>query len=86
MTIVEHYFAGSARARTPDGDRLSPVYNPSTGEVARQVRLASVGDVAAAVAAAKEAQPAWAAMNPQRRARVLFKFKEPLPEIAFGIV
>jgi malonate-semialdehyde dehydrogenase (acetylating)/methylmalonate-semialdehyde dehydrogenase len=76
MTIVEHYFAGAARGHTPEGERLSPVYNPSTGEVARQVRLASVADVAAAVAAAKQAQPAWAAINPQRRARVLFRFKD----------
>ena len=28
----------------------------------------------AAVAAAAEAQPAWAAVNPQRRARVLMEF------------
>ncbi|MEO9131610.1 MAG: CoA-acylating methylmalonate-semialdehyde dehydrogenase, partial [Sphingomonas sp.] len=30
----------------------------------------------AAVASAKAAQPAWAATNPQRRARVMFRFKE----------
>src|SRR3546814_1018626 len=29
-----------------------------------------------AVAAAEAAQPGWAATNPQRRARVLFRFKE----------
>ena len=76
MTIVEHVFAGAARGRAPEGDRLAPVYNPSTGEIARQVRLATTGDTAAAVAAAKDAQVAWAATNPQRRARVLFRFKD----------
>ena len=76
MTIVEHVFAGAARSHAPQGDRLAPVYNPSTGEVARHVRLAATSDIAAAVAAAKEAQVGWAAMNPQRRARVLFRFKD----------
>src|SRR5690606_12610182 len=33
-------------------------------------------EVAEAVAAAREAQPGWAATNPQRRARVLIKFLE----------
>ena len=41
-----------------DGRTLA-VFNPSTGAVARQVLLASTDDVAAAVAAAKAAQPAW---------------------------
>ena len=47
-----------------------------TGEVRAKVALASKAEVAAAVANAKAAQPAWAATNPQRRARVLMKFLE----------
>ena len=35
-----------------------------------------LGDMRAAVENALEAQPKWAAVNPQRRARVLFKFLE----------
>jgi malonate-semialdehyde dehydrogenase (acetylating)/methylmalonate-semialdehyde dehydrogenase len=42
--------------------------------VARVVPLASKAEVRAAVENAKAAQPAWAATNPQRRARVLMKF------------
>ena len=38
--------------------------------------LASAAEVRAAVENAKAAQPAWAATNPQRRARVLMKFLE----------
>ena len=43
---------------------------------ARRVALASPAEVRAAVENAKAAQPAWAATNPQRRARVLMKFND----------
>ena len=56
--------------------RLFDIFNPSTGEVQRQVTLASAAEVEKAVDAAQKAFPAWAAINPQRRARVIFKFKE----------
>jgi malonate-semialdehyde dehydrogenase (acetylating)/methylmalonate-semialdehyde dehydrogenase len=39
------------------------------------VGLASLDDIEQAVALAQAAQPAWAALNPQRRARVMFEFK-----------
>ena len=41
-------------------------------------RLASRAEMRAAVENAKAAQPAWAATNPQRRARVLMKFLQLL--------
>ena len=56
--------------------RLHDIYNPTTGEVQRQVTLASRDEVVKAVDAAEKAFPSWAATNPQRRARVMFKFKE----------
>jgi len=56
--------------------RTGEVFQPMTGEVRAKVALASKAEVAAAVANAKAAQPAWAATNPQRRARVLMKFLE----------
>ena len=37
--------------------------------------LGTQADLDRAVAAAQAAQPAWAATNPQRRARVMFEFK-----------
>ncbi|MHA7871416.1 MAG: CoA-acylating methylmalonate-semialdehyde dehydrogenase [Hyphococcus sp.] len=55
--------------------RLHDIYNPTSGEVQRQVALASTDEVIRAVDAAEKAFPAWAATNPQRRARVLFNFK-----------
>ncbi|TWB69760.1 malonate-semialdehyde dehydrogenase (acetylating)/methylmalonate-semialdehyde dehydrogenase [Nitrospirillum amazonense] len=54
--------------------RFGDVYDPNTGEVQAKVPLASKSEVEAAIAAAEAAQPAWAATNPQRRARVLMKF------------
>ena len=69
---VAHFIDGRLVPST--GGRTQAVYNPATGAVARQVALASVDDVAAAVASAKAAFPAWADTPPIRRARVLHKF------------
>ena len=52
------------------------VFNPNTGEVQARVALAKHSEVEHAIALAQAAQPGWAATNPQRRARVLFKFLE----------
>src|SRR6202012_1586284 len=55
--------------------RFGDVFNPATGEVQARVALASRAEMRAAVEAAKKAFPEWAAVNPQRRARVMFNFK-----------
>ena len=52
------------------------MFNPNTGEVQAKVAFASKSEVEQAIANAAAAQPAWAATNPQRRARVMFKFLE----------
>ncbi len=71
---VGHFMQGQA---TPSASgRSQPIYNPATGQVARQVALADAGDVGTAVAAAQAAFPSWADTPPLRRARVLFKFLE----------
>ncbi len=69
---VGHWIAGVHVRGT--GDRAQPVWNPTTGQAARQVLLATAEDVAVAVAAAKAAQPAWGEMPPIRRARVMNNF------------
>ncbi|MBX3634623.1 MAG: CoA-acylating methylmalonate-semialdehyde dehydrogenase [Rubrivivax sp.] len=69
---IAHWIAG--RRDAGQGTRTQPVWNPASGQAARQVRLADTADVDAAVAAAKAAQPAWADMPPIRRARVLNQF------------
>ena len=64
---------GGANVKGTSG-RFADVMNPATGEVQAKVPLASTDEVNAAVAQAAEAQKAWAATNPQRRARVMMKF------------
>ena len=58
--------------------READVYNPATGEVQAKVALANSEELNAAVANAVAAQPAWAATNPQKRARVMMKFVDLL--------
>jgi len=75
-TDVGHYIGGRIVPGT--SGRQQPVYNPSTGKVARQLALASVEEVNAAVASAKAAQPAWGDTPPIRRARVMNAFLQLL--------
>ena len=76
MEQIGHFIGGKRVAGT--SGRTADVFNPATGEVQAQVALASAEELTAAVANAKAAQPAWAATNPQRRARVMMKFVELL--------
>jgi malonate-semialdehyde dehydrogenase (acetylating)/methylmalonate-semialdehyde dehydrogenase len=69
---VPHWIAG--QPQRGNGARSQTVWNPTTGQPARQVLLAGLDDVQAAVAAARAAQPAWGEMPPIRRARVLNAF------------
>lgn len=73
---LSHYMNGKLVDGT--SGRFADVFNPATGEVQAQVPLASKSEVDEAIAAAAAAQPAWAAVNPQRRARVLMKFVDLL--------
>ena len=67
-------FVDGRRSRAAGGT-YRDVWNPSRGRVQARVRLGTGDDVAAAVASAQAVQPTWAALNPQRRARVMFEFK-----------
>jgi malonate-semialdehyde dehydrogenase (acetylating)/methylmalonate-semialdehyde dehydrogenase len=51
------------------------VFDPNTGQIQAQVELGDAALLERVVASALAAQPAWAATNPQRRARVMFAFK-----------
>ena len=72
MRSIEHFINGSSVA---DGTRHGDVWNPSQGEVQAKVNLGTSATLQKAIDAANAAQPAWAATNPQRRARVMFNFK-----------
>ncbi|MDE1173168.1 MAG: CoA-acylating methylmalonate-semialdehyde dehydrogenase [Parvibaculaceae bacterium] len=73
MRTISHFIDGVA-VSIP-GAAHSDVFDPNTGKVQAQVELDDGTALALAVASAQAAQPQWAAMNPQRRARVLFNFK-----------
>lgn len=61
-----HVVAGTSRKQD--------IYNPSTGEVTRQLVLSNRDDVAAAVAVAKAAAETWGEVAPIRRARIMNQF------------
>ncbi|AOL22653.1 malonate-semialdehyde dehydrogenase (acetylating) / methylmalonate-semialdehyde dehydrogenase [Erythrobacter litoralis] len=72
MRQIDHFIVGDS----PAPARKHKVWNPSTGEVQAEVALGDAALLDRAVEAAKKVQPGWAATNPQKRARVMFKFKE----------
>ena len=67
------HFIGGKHVRGTSG-RFTDGFQPMTGEVISKIPLASKAEVRAAVENSLAAQPAWAATNPQRRARVMMKF------------
>src|ERR1700716_1257183 len=74
MREIGHFIGGKTVAGT--SGRSGDVFDPNTGEVQAKVAFANKADMEQAIANAEAAQPAWAATNPQRRARVMFKFLE----------
>ncbi len=72
MRQVGHFIGGKHVAGT--SGRTADIYQPMDGTIIGKVALASAAELDAAVQNAAEAQPKWAATNPQRRARVLMKF------------
>jgi malonate-semialdehyde dehydrogenase (acetylating) / methylmalonate-semialdehyde dehydrogenase len=69
---ISHFIGGDVVAG--HSGRSAPVYNPTTGEVAAQVALASSSEVRGAVQSAKATAPRWAGTTPLRRARILNQF------------
>ncbi|MGB6449859.1 MAG: CoA-acylating methylmalonate-semialdehyde dehydrogenase [Steroidobacteraceae bacterium] len=73
MREILHFIAGAAVPGC--GERFAEVHDPLSGLPQARVPLGSRAELDQAVQAAAAAQSAWAAVNPQRRARVLFEFK-----------
>ena len=71
MRQIDHHIVGGAGGSL----RHSDIIDPNNGGVQAEVALGDAALLDRAVAAAKAAQPAWAAVNPQRRARVMFDYK-----------
>ncbi|MGX5357219.1 CoA-acylating methylmalonate-semialdehyde dehydrogenase [Kocuria sp. KH4] len=81
--VIEHFIDGR---RHGGSERTAPVYNPATGQVARQVLLASAEEVATAVEAAEAALRGWRATSLAKRTAIMFKveniIRERTPELA----
>ncbi|ANN76164.1 CoA-acylating methylmalonate-semialdehyde dehydrogenase [Bordetella flabilis] len=73
MKTIPHFING--QPYTGRVGRYSDGFDPARGEIVSNIPLAGVEDVDLAVAAAREAFPAWAETAPLKRARVLFAFK-----------
>lgn len=78
MRTISHFIAGECK-NTVDG-RVAEVFSPNSGEVQAHVHLGSSQELNEAIKAAEQAQIGWAATNPQRRARVMFAFKQLVEE------
>ncbi|OWT74763.1 MULTISPECIES: CoA-acylating methylmalonate-semialdehyde dehydrogenase [unclassified Achromobacter] len=78
MLKIPHFINGQPY----DGrsSRYADGFDPARGEIVSNIPLAGPDEVDLAVAAAREAFPAWAETPPQRRARVLFSFKALLEQ------
>ena len=72
MQTIGHWLNGKLVPGT--SGRFTDVMNPATGEVQARLALATAAELDAAVEDAAKAQVAWAATNPQRRARVMMAF------------
>jgi malonate-semialdehyde dehydrogenase (acetylating) / methylmalonate-semialdehyde dehydrogenase len=73
MRTIGHFVNGAKIDGT--SGRFGDVFDPATGEVQARVALATRGEMRTAVEHGRKAFHEWSAINPQRRARVLFNFK-----------
>ncbi|MFI5086136.1 MAG: aldehyde dehydrogenase family protein, partial [Actinomycetales bacterium] len=71
--MINHFINGAETSGS--GGRTQPVYNPATGAVTGELRLANRADLEAAVAAARKAADSWGDASLSRRTTVLFAFR-----------
>ena len=76
VKTINHFINGAETAGV--GTATQPVYDPATGQITGELRLAGPEDLNAAVAAARAAADSWGDMSLARRTAVLFKFRELL--------
>ncbi|MCW7991629.1 methylmalonate-semialdehyde dehydrogenase, partial [Streptomyces platensis subsp. clarensis] len=74
MTKTVNHWIGGKSVEGTSGN-WGPVTDPATGAVTTQVALASVEEVDAAVAAAKDAFATWGTSSLAQRTTILFKFR-----------
>ena len=81
MTETLHHWAAGAVLKSAT-DRFGDVTDPATGEVTRQVALATETDVEQVIEAAARAYPGWRDTSLTKRTSILFRFRELLNERA----
>jgi malonate-semialdehyde dehydrogenase (acetylating) / methylmalonate-semialdehyde dehydrogenase len=72
--VISHWIAGRPVEVLPE--RTGPVHDPSTGAVIARVPRGGAAEVDAAVAAARDAFPAWRDLPLISRSQVFFAFRE----------
>ncbi|WP_432851166.1 CoA-acylating methylmalonate-semialdehyde dehydrogenase [Amycolatopsis sp. CA-161197] len=72
--LVRHWIDGARTAGV--STRRGEVFQPATGEVARQVVLADSSDVDTAVASALKASRDWAESSLAQRTKIMFAFRQ----------
>jgi malonate-semialdehyde dehydrogenase (acetylating) / methylmalonate-semialdehyde dehydrogenase len=76
LAVVPHWIDG--RESPSSSGRTAPVYDPALGIATKEVALADADEIAAAIASAKAAFPAWRDLSLAKRQQILFKFRELL--------
>ncbi len=82
LPLLGHFING---VEIPGGGHSQPVYDPATGMVTKNVALAGSDEVERAIFAAQSAFPMWRSTPPQKRAQVMFRFKQLLEQHADDI-
>jgi malonate-semialdehyde dehydrogenase (acetylating)/methylmalonate-semialdehyde dehydrogenase len=75
---VNHWIGGKRVPGT--SGRRGPVFNPATGEVAREVDFATADEVDLAVRTAREAFATWRASSLSKRTEILFRIRNLVDE------
>ncbi|WP_104084136.1 CoA-acylating methylmalonate-semialdehyde dehydrogenase [Cryobacterium sp. Y11] len=76
LALVAHWIDGKEQPGT--SGRTAPVFDPALGTVSKNVSLADQAEIAAAIASAKAAFPAWRDLSMAKRQQVMFSFRELL--------
>jgi len=75
---ISHWIGG--KPSSGESGRSGPVYNPALGVQTGEVDFATAEEVGAAVAAARDAFPAWRAVSLSRRQELFFRIRELVHE------
>lgn len=79
VDVTPRHFIGGAFREASGSQRLA-VFDPATAQVIAEVPQGTAEDVAAAVAAARNAQRNWALTTPSERSRLLYRLADAMED------